>query len=301
MYDTIIIGAGPAGLTAAIYLKRANKSVLLIEKEGIGGQIASSPLVENYPGFKAISGAELANNLYEQVDNLGCEIAIEEVLEITKDKKVITDSGEYQAKVIIIATGCEYRKLNLEGEEDFIGSGIHFCVSCDGAFYKGEEVALIGDGNTALQYSILLSNYCKKVYVCTLFDKFFGDMALVETLKKKDNVEIIPNISLISFKASEKLEGLVFKYTNNPLETIELKVPACFIAIGQVPDNKIFEGLVELDKDGYIVADEYLKTSTKGLFVAGDCRVKRIRQLTTAVSDGATAAINATSYIDKYF
>ena len=304
MLDIIIIGAGTAGMTSALYALRSGKSVLILEKESFGGQIAFSPRVENYPSIKQISGSDFANNLFEQIMDLGAEFELEEVLEVNKEGnffKVRTDYNEYFAKAVIIATGVKHRHIGVPGEEDLVGKGVSYCATCDGAFYKGEDVALIGDGNTALQYSILLSNYCKKVYVCTLFDKFFGDLALVDTLKKKENVEIIPNISLISFKASDKLEGLVFKYTNNPTETIELKVDACFIAIGQIPDNKIFENLVELDKDGYIIADEYLKTRTKGLFVAGDCRVKRIRQLTTAVSDGATAAINATSYIDKYF
>ena len=304
MLDIIIIGAGTAGMTSALYALRSGKSVLILEKESFGGQIAFSPRVENFPSIKQISGSDFANNLFEQVMDLGAEFELEEVLEVNKEGnffKVRTDYNEYFAKAVIIATGVKHRHIGVPGEEDLVGKGVSYCATCDGAFYKGEEVALIGDGNTALQYSILLSNYCKKVYVCTLFDKFFGDLTLVETLKKKENVEIIPNISLISFKASDKLEGLVFKYTNNPLETIELKVPACFIAIGQIPDNKIFKDLVDLDNDGYIIADEYLKTRTKGLFVAGDCRVKKIRQLTTAVSDGATAAINATSYIDKYF
>ena len=304
MLDIIIIGAGTAGMTSALYALRSGKSVLILEKESFGGQIAFSPRVENYPSIKQISGSDFANNLFEQIMDLGAEFELEEVLEVNKEGnffKVRTDYNEYFAKAVIIATGVKHRKINVPGEDDLVGKGVSYCATCDGAFYKDEDVALIGDGNTALQYSILLSNYCKKVYVCTLFDKFFGDLTLVDTLKKKENVEIIPNISLISFKASDKLEGLVFKYTNNPTETIELKVNACFIAIGQIPDNKIFESLVDLDSDGYIIADEYLKTRTKGLFVAGDCRVKKIRQLTTAVSDGATAAINATSYIDKYF
>ena len=304
MLDIIIIGAGTAGMTSALYALRSGKSVLILEKESFGGQIAYSPRVENYPSIKQISGSDFANNLFEQIMDLGAEFELEEVLEVNKEGnffKVRTDYNEYFAKAVIIATGVKHRKINVPLEDSLVGKGISYCATCDGAFYKGEEVALIGDGNTALQYSILLSNYCKKVYVCTLFDKFFGDKALVDTLTKKENVEVIPNISLISFKASDKLEGLVFKYTNNPTETIELKVPACFIAIGQIPDNHIFKDLVDLDSDGYIIADEYLKTRTKGLFVAGDCRVKKVRQLTTAVSDGATAAINATSYIDKYF
>lgn len=305
MLDLIIIGAGTAGMTSALYALRSGKSVLILEKESFGGQIAYSPRVENFPSIKQISGTDFANNLFDQIMDLGCEFELEEVLEVNKDGnyfKVKTDYNEYFAKSIIIATGVKHRHIGIAGEDQLVGKGLSYCAVCDGAFYKGEEVALIGDGNTALQYSILLSNYCKKVYVCRLFDKFFGDVALQETLMKKENVEIISNVSLINFKTSDKLEGLVFKDTSDTTKTIELKVPAVFIAIGQVPDNTKFSNLVDLDQDGYIIADDvYLKTRTKGLFVAGDCRSKKIRQLTTAVGDGATAAVNAVSYIDKYF
>ena len=303
MLDLIIIGAGTAGMTSALYALRSGKRVLLLEKENVGGQIAYSPRVENFPSIKQISGSEFSNNLFEQVIDLGAEFELENVIKITKNENVFTvttEYNEYKSKAVVIATGAKHRHINIEGEDELSGNGVSYCAVCDGAFYKGEEVALIGDGNTALQYSILLSNYCKKVYVCTLFDKFFGDFSLVETLKKKENVEIIHNISLKEFIGKDKLEGLKFEHMLTK-EPFILNVPAVFIAIGQVPDNKAFENLVDLDENGYIITDENLETKTKGLFVAGDCRVKKIRQLTTAVSDGATTAVNAVSYIDKNF
>lgn len=303
MLDLIIIGAGTAGMTSALYALRSGKSVLILEKENVGGQIAFSPRVENFPSIMQISGSDFSNNLFEQVTELGAEFELEEVLKIEKENnifKVTTDYNEYTSKAVVIATGAKHRHINVPGEEELIGNGVSYCAVCDGAFYKGEEVALIGDANTALQYSILLSNYCKKVYVLTLFDKFFGEYNLVETLKKKENVEIHHNLNLKQFIGKDKLEGLVFENTQTK-EEFRLNVNAVFIAIGQVPDNKAFTNLVDLDKNGYVIADENLETKTPGLFVAGDCRVKKIRQLTTAVSDGATTAINAVSYIDKNF
>ena len=303
MLDLIIIGAGTSGMTSALYALRSGKSVLLLEKENVGGQIAYSPRVENFPSIKQISGSEFSNNLFEQVIDLGAEFELEEVREIKKENNiftVITEYNQYQSKAVVIATGAKHRHINIDGEDELAGNGVSYCAVCDGAFYKGEEVALVGDGNTALQYSILLSNYCKKVYVCTLFDKFFGDYSLVETLKKKENVEIIHNISLTEFIGKEKLEGLKFEHMITK-EPFILNVPAVFIAIGQVPDNSLFKEFVDLDKEGYVIVDENLETKTKGLFTAGDCRVKKIRQLTTAVNDGATTAINAVTYIDKNF
>lgn len=303
MLDLIIIGAGTAGMTSALYALRSGKSVLILEKENVGGQIAFSPRVENFPSIMQISGSDFSNNLFEQVTELGAEFELEEVLKIEKENnifKVTTDYNEYTSKAVVIATGAKHRHINVPGEEELIGNGVSYCAVCDGAFYKGEEVALIGDANTALQYSILLSNYCKKVYVLTLFDRFFGEYNLVETLKKKENVEIHHNLNLKQFIGKDKLEGLVFENTQTK-EEFRLNINAVFIAIGQVPDNKAFTNLVDLDKNGYVIADENLETKTPGLFVAGDCRVKKIRQLTTAVSDGATTAINAVSYIDKNF
>lgn len=293
MYDTIIIGAGPAGLTAAIYLKRANKNVLLIEKEGIGGQIASSPLVENYPGFKAISGAELANNLYEQVDNLGCEIAIEEVLEITKDKKVITDSNEYETKSIIIATGCEYRRLNLENEEDFIGSGIHFCVSCDGAFYNKKVVGVIGGGNSALINALSLSELAEKVVIVQDLDHLTGEEKYINEITKKSNVEINLSSKVTKYLSENgKFSGIEINGERN------IKLDGIFLSIGRIPTSKMFKNLIDIDDYGYIKSAD-MNTNLDGIFVAGDVRTKSVRQLTTATNDGTIAAINAIDYLNN--
>ena len=302
-YDVIIIGGGAAGMTAALYSLRSGKSVLLLEKETIGGQISKSPRVENFPTIKEISGEELSSKLFDQIMDLGCEFELDTVLKVEKNENEFIVTGEYStynSKSVILATGLEHRKINIENEDELLGKGVSYCAVCDGAFYKDEDVWLVGDGNTALQYSILLSNYCKKVYVCTLFDKFFGDDVLVKKLKERENVEIIQNVSLTKFIANEELEGLVFKNTKDD-SLLELKVKGCFIAIGQIPNNENFSNLVDLDKNGYIIVNEDLETKTKGLFVAGDCRVKKVRQLTTAVSDGAMASVGAVSYIDKNF
>ena len=303
IYDIVVIGGGAAGMTAALYSLRSGKKVLLIEKETIGGQISKSPRVENFPSIKEISGTEFSDKMFDQIMDLGCEFELDTVLSINKENNLFYINGEYnnyQAKAVIIATGLEHRKINVEPEDELIGKGVSYCAVCDGAFYKDEEVCLIGDANTALQYSLLLSNYCKKVYVCTLFDKFFADDILVSRLRKRENVEIYHNLLLKEFKYSDELEGLVFENTQD-LTKKEFTVKACFIAIGQIPNNDIFSNLVELDKNGYILVDNDLQTKTEGLFVAGDCRQKKVRQLTTAVSDGAMASVGAVSYIDKNF
>ena len=304
--DIIIIGAGAAGMTAALYSLRAGKKVTILEYESIGGQIATSPKVENFPTIPEISGLELSDRLYNQIDALGVNFEFEDVQKIeeiydennNKIFKVSGEYGEFYSKAVIIATGVKHRSINVPGEEELIGKGVSYCAVCDGAFYKNEDVCLIGDANTALQYSILLSNYCNKVYVNTLFDKFFGETKLVETLKSKENVIINHNLSLKEFIYNENLEALVFENT----QTKELKkfdVKACFIAIGQVPNNKMFENVCELNKQGYIITNADLETNIKGIYAAGDCREKKVRQLTTAVNDGTIAAINACAYIDS--
>lgn len=303
--DIIIVGAGAAGMTAALYSLRAGKKVTILEHESIGGQIATSPKVENFPTIPEISGMELADRLYNQIDALGVNFEFENVLKIEefydenqKLFKVIGEYNNYFAKAVILATGVKHRNINVKGEEELVGKGVSYCAVCDGAFYKNEDVCLIGDGNTALQYSILLSNYCNKVYVNTLFDKFFGESKLVETLKSRPNVSISHNLSLQEFIYDEQLEALVFQDT----QTKELKkfnVKACFIAIGQIPNNQMFSNICELNKQGYIITNADLETKTKGIYAIGDCREKKIRQLTTAVNDGTIAAINACSYIDS--
>ena len=300
MTDLIVIGAGAAGMTAVLYALRNGMKVTLLEKNNLGGQIAESPRVENFPTIESISGSELADRLFDQITKLGVDFVFGEVVSLQKegDKFVVkTEYETLEARSVIIAAGVEHRKLHLPNEEKLIGHGISYCALCDGAFYSGDEVVLIGDGNTALQYSLLLSSQCKGVHVVTMFDKFFGDQSLVDALKKKTNVKITHNARLVGFIGEKELEGLTFE--RNDKTRFEIKTPALFVAIGQVPNNGIYSQLVELSPDGYILADENMATKTKGLFVAGDCRLKKVRQLTTACSDGAIAATGASTFVQS--
>jgi thioredoxin reductase (NADPH) len=294
MFDTIIIGGGPAGMTAALYLLRAGKKVLVLEKENFGGQIANSPRLDNYPSINSISGADFSSNLFEQIMSLGAEFELEDTLKIEKseDKFLVkTNYGTHEGKTIVLATGCEHRKIGVAREEELTGKGISYCATCDGAFFKDQDVVVIGDGNTALQYSLNLSNYCKNVTICTLFDKFFGEKALVDLLKTKDNIHIKHFLSLISFEGEKEIESLKFKNTKtNEEEFINCK--GVFIAIGQVPHNEIFTNVVDLDKNGFIITNEKMETKTSGIYAVGDCRVKDVRQVVTAINDGAIAAVN---------
>ncbi len=299
MVDVLIIGAGVAGMTAALNALRNGKSVLIIEQETIGGQISFSPRVENFPTIPSISGMELVDRLYEQVSALGAELELERVTGIEKvgnDFKVYAGKNVYDAHSVIIASGVKHRRLIIPGEEELSGKGVSYCALCDGAFFKGENVAVIGDGNSALQYALLLSTYCPKVYVCTLFDKFFGDKALVDALGKKSNVKIMHNVNSIRFEGENELTGIVFRRPDKSEFTLDVK--GCFVAIGQIPDNNGYKNLVDLDKEGYIISDENCATRTDGLYVAGDCRTKQIRQLATAASDGAIAGFNAGKYVE---
>ncbi len=302
MYDIIVIGAGAAGMTSALYALRNNKTVLVLEGESLGGQVAMSPRIENYPSIKEISGEKFADNLFDQITALGAELEIDKVTAIDKleDKtfRVTTEYGEYFGKSVILATGVKHKHLRTKSDrEDLVGKGVYYCAICDGPFYKDREVIVIGDANTALQYSLLLSNYCKKVYIYTLFDKFFGDKAHVKALLAKDNVEWRPETSVIDFIGENELKAIEYKDKDGNVLTHE--IPAVFIAIGQVPDNKAFTNVVDLDNMGYILADESCKTKTEGVFVAGDCRTKAIRQVATAVGDGAIAATNACLYLES--
>ncbi len=298
MYDVIIIGCGPAGMTAAIYALRANKKVLILEKESIGGQIASSPLVENYPGYIKISGSELSNNLYEQVINLGGEIELEEVTEIKngKEKTVVTEDNEYKTKAIIIATGNKFRTLGLPNEENLIGNGIHFCVSCDGAFYKNKTVAVIGGGNTALVTSLALSELCKKVYIVQNLEFLTAEKVLTDRIKNKSNVEIIYNSVVKKLNGEEELESIIISDTK---EDRKLDIDGMFLSIGQIPQNEFLKDIIKLNENKFIVSDNDCHTNIEGIFVAGDCRDKKIRQLTTATNDGTIAAIESIKYIDN--
>ncbi len=300
MTDLIVIGAGAAGMTAALYALRNGKKVTLLERSNLGGQISQSPRVENFPTIESISGSELADRFFEQITKMGVDFVFGEVLSLEKIGDIFvvkTEFDKLEARAVIIASGVEHRKLNLENEENLIGHGISYCALCDGAFYAGEEVVLIGDGNTALQYALLLSSQCKGVHVVTMFDKFFGDQNLVNALLKKENVKITHNAKLVELIGKNELEGLVFEDTQK--QRFTLKSKALFVAIGQVPNNKIYSQLVDLSKDGYIIANENMETKTRGLFVAGDCRLKKVRQLTTACSDGAIAATSASTYLES--
>lgn len=301
MYDIIIIGAGPAGLTAALYALRANKTVLLLEKASFGGQMTFSPKIENYPGYEEISGNELADKLFEQVLAQGADFELEEVLSLKDNgstKTVVTDSGEHESKAVIIATGAKHRLLGVKGEEDFVGNGISFCAVCDGAFYENKEVIVIGGGNSALQEAILLSDLCKKITVVQNLADFTGEKKLVEILKSKSNVDFIFNTVVKEFTGDDELKGAVIENTETGEEK-EITFDGAFVAIGLAPDNKAFENVAELDKFGYVASDESCLTKTAGIFTAGDCRTKRIRQITTAAADGAVAALAACDYIDK--
>ncbi|MBQ2999557.1 MAG: FAD-dependent oxidoreductase [Clostridia bacterium] len=300
MYDIIIVGAGPAGLTAALYARRADKTVLVIEKESFGGQITSSPKVENYPTIKEISGNELAQMMLDQVMEHGAELEMAEVLRIEKSNgamKVITDYGEFEGKSVILATGSKHRHLGLPREEELTGKGVSYCAVCDGAFFSGAPVAVVGGGNTALQEAVMLSEYCTHVTVVQNLSTMTGEARLVSILEKKPNVTMIFDTLVTELLGEDKLEGVLLK-NDKTGETTKLSVDGLFVAIGQVPENKPFENLVPLNSYGYITAGENCLTNTSGIFVAGDCRTKQVRQITTATADGAVAALAACRYLD---
>ena len=300
MHDVIIIGAGPAGLSAALYLLRSNLDVLLIEKEGIGGQIARSPRLENYPAIESISGMEWADKLFNQIDNLGVHFDFGEVTTIKKlgEAHFQVDYGTIEeSKAVIIASGVSHRNLGLPKEEQFVGHGLSYCATCDGAFYKDQDVLVVGDGNTAVQYAISLANLCKKVTICTLFDKFFADEIIVKRMESLPNVVIRHNLESKELLGDKELTGVRFlNKESGEMET--LNADGVFVAIGQVPHNEAFAPLVDLEK-GFITVDEDMQTKTPGLFAAGDCRVKKTRQVVTAVSDGAIAAVSVEKYLSR--
>ena len=300
MYDIIIIGGGPAGLTAALYARRANKSVLVIEKATFGGQITFSPKVENIPGFIQLTGNEFADKLVEQVLEQGADGELCEALEI-KDgdiKTVVTDSGEFEGKTIIIATGAKHRMLGLPNEHKYVGEGISFCAVCDGAFYKGKTVGVVGGGNSALQEAILLSDLAEKVYVIQDLDFLTGEKKLAEQIYEKDNVEVITGTKVTAFSGETELDSV--ELTKNADGSVsKLSVDGLFIAIGLIPQNEAFANVISLDERGYASADESCVAGSNGIFVAGDCRTKKIRQVATAAADGAVAALAACDYVDS--
>ena len=302
MHDIIIVGGGPAGLTAAIYGLRAGKSVLVIEKNGFGGQIAYSPKVENIPGTMQISGAEFADHLTEQVMNLGADVELETVISVEPGETftVRTEEGSaFTGKSVILAVGVKHRVLGLAGEEELVGNGISFCAVCDGAFYAGQDVAMIGGGNSALQEALLLSEVCRSVTIVQNLAFFTGEQKLADALSQKDNVKVLFS-TVVSEYVTEggKLVGL--KLHNDATgEESAISVDGAFLAVGLMPENEPFAGLENLNDWGYFDTDESCCTKTPGLFVAGDCRSKRIRQVVTASADGAIAAMAACRYLEQ--
>lgn len=286
-YDIIVIGGGPAGLTAAIYAGRAGKKVLVLEGKALGGQIVNAPDVKNFPGIPSISGVDLAMNMYKQVQEFGGEVKFERAMGI-KDKVVHTDGGEYKAKAIILATGAENRKLGLYGEDKLVGRGVSYCATCDGNFYKEKTVAVVGGGNTALEDAIYLADLAKKVYLIHRRDEFRADATNVAKVRELKNVEIIKSANVREILGDDKVEGLELELKDGERKTID--VNGVFFAIGYEPQASEFADSVKLDKDGYIETSDGVRTSAEGIYVAGDARAKDLKQLVTAASDGAIAA-----------
>lgn len=294
MYDIIIIGAGPAGLTAAIYAARSGKKVLVYEKEGIGGQIAFSPRVENYPGIRSVSGAEFSDNLYEQALSFGVEIELEEVVGIEDNgetKAVVTENGKELCKKIIIATGVQHRKLGIPDEDDYVGCGVSYCAVCDGAFFKNTDVAVVGGGNAALRSAQLLAGICNKVYLIHRRNEFRGEKMIVDELASLGNVEFVLDSVVTSLFGEGDLSSVEIENRISG-EHSRLDVSALFVCVGQIPSNDAFKNIISLDENGYIIAGEDCRTNVEGVFAVGDCRTKTVRQLTTAAADGAVAALS---------
>ena len=300
LYDILIIGGGPAGLTAATYARRAGKSVLVIEKNAFGGQITWSPKVENFSGFVSISGAELGDRFLEQAMEQGAEVELDEAVAVSVDadgvKTVRCESGaEFQGRALIAAVGARPRMLGLPREDKLIGSGVCYCAVCDGAFFAGQDVAVCGGGNAALQDALLLSEKCRHVTLIHRRESFRGEQKLVEALEKRENVTFIRSARVAELLGETELSGLVIEQEG---ALRELPVTGLFIAVGHRPDNGIFADLMALDEAGYADAGEDCLTKSAGVFAAGDCRAKAVRQLTTAAADGAVAALAACRWLE---
>lgn len=305
MYDVIIIGAGIAGLTAAIYVRRSNKTVLVLEGQAYGGQIINTLQIENWPGDYGVSGVDLMQKIYKQATELGVEVEFEEVEVVEKvgeDFAIKTEDGKYKAGAVILAVGAEDKKLGIEREAELTGRGVSYCATCDGAFYKGKNVAVIGGGNTALYDAVYLADIADKVYVVHRRDEFRGDAVLVEKLKRKENVEFVLGYVPEQILGDGKVAGVKLAPSgkvDSATSERTLDVDGIFVAIGKKPATEKFAELVKLDENGYIVASEDCRTSCDGVYVAGDCRTKDIRQLVTAAADGAVAADAAVNYLSK--
>ena len=298
-YDVIIIGAGTAGMTAAIYARRASRSVLLIEAKSYGGQIINTPHIDNYPAQPHISGFDFATAIFGQVKETGADIVYERAVGIVdgKTKTVKTENNEYEAGAVIIATGSENRKLGVTGEDMLVGRGISYCATCDGAFFRGKKVAVVGGGNTALEDALYLSDLAETVYLIHRRDQFRGDDASAELLKKRENVVFVLNSRVTKLNADKRLQSI--EVTDKDGNVTDLEVNGLFVAVGRIPENRAFENVLELDPAGYAVSGEDCRTKTPGIFVAGDNRAKELRQLVTAAADGAAAATEAVKYLNS--
>ena len=300
MTDIIIIGAGPAGLTAAIYARRASKSVLVLEAKSYGGQIINTPEIENYPAAAHISGVDFAMRLYEQAKELGAQIVFEKAVEIRDEgaeKTVVTNKNTYTCRALILATGSENRKLGLDGEDRLVGRGVSYCATCDGSFFRGKTVAVVGGGNTALEDALYLADLCEKVYLIHRRDALRGEEASAERLKARENVEFVYNSQVTKLLREKRLTGI--EVTNKDGSVRTLDVNGLFIAVGRIPENQNFASLITLDETGYALAGEDCRTNVPGIYVAGDNRKKEVRQLVTATADGAVAATAAVHYINE--
>ncbi len=301
LFDIAIIGAGSAGLTAAIYACRNNKSVVVFEGHAIGGQISESPLVENYPSIKEISGSDFSNNLMEQAMHNGAQIEFENIASLEHNGKFAvlqTELGNtFHSKAVILAVGCEPRRIGFANEKEWIGRGLGYCAVCDGNFYRGKDVAVVGGGDTALQEAIYLSNICNNVHIIHRRDKFRASDALVKKAQSKANIHYIMDSAVLAPQGKDFLERIELQNTVSG-EKSTLDVNALFVAVGRIPQTKLFAKYLQLDQAGFVIAGEDCKTEHEWLFVAGDCRVKALRQLTTAVADGSMAGIAASEYIE---
>ncbi len=299
MYDVIIIGGGPAGLTASLYAARAGKSTLILEQNAFGGQIATAPRVENFPSVNEIAGARLADNMFEQAISHGVEFDMgTAAVEIAENGfTVTTEYGSYFTKSVVLSTGVSHKKLPVASAEQFEGKGVCYCAVCDGAFYKNKTVCVVGDGNSAAQYALFLAELCNKVYMLTMLDKLFCDKELTDRIVNNGKIEWTTDVTVTDVVGDDKVKGVAYKDTDGAITYVD--VDAVFVAIGQQPCNERFANVVKLDNRGYILAGEDCKTSCDGIFAAGDCRTKLVRQCTTAVGDGAVAGFSAALYADK--
>lgn len=301
IYDILIVGSGPAGITASIYAARSQKSVLVLEKQAFGGLIINSPKIENYPGFNSISGLELADKFVVQAMDLGVGFEFDEILKVKKENDLYKLTGEYNeylGKTLVIATGSKHRKLNLENEDNLTGHGISYCAVCDGPFYKGQDVVIVGGGNSAMQEAILLSSYCTSVTMVQNIEKLTGESSSYETIKNTPNIKVLYNKNVIKLNGDKNLESIVIEDQKTKEQEV-INTKSVFVAIGQVANNDVFKEICKLDHNGFIITNELCEVNNEGVYAAGDCRQKRIRQVSTAISDGTIAAVRAIEYLEK--